>query len=233
MEAGGLSNLGLLFAQVGFYDQAIELYSRTLEIAQETDDKMSKVAGLSSLGIALLGQGKVEQAEVYCEQAVSIVGKVEYPQMEAAILVERGRVAQAKQAWAEALELYTRADQIWQSLEVASHGAGCQAARAFVLWQLGQKELAQEQALLAVDYMLHHDLTGYWSPMTATLNIYYVLAEVAAEKAQALLAKAHESLMYQAAEIVDEGMRDSFLHGVAEHRVLRQLYEAMKLEEGG
>ena len=233
MESGGLSNLGLVFTQVGLYEQAIELYHRSLEIAQATGDKISEAGSLSGLGIALLGQGNLDQAEAYCQQGVVVAKEMEYPQLKASIWVERGRVAQAQELWAEALELYTYGHAIWQSLNNTPFVMGCQAGIALCSWHLGRREIAQTQALPVADYILQHHLTGYWNPMAAALNIYYVLEGLDWDKAKAIVYKAHDSLQQQAAQIIDTQMRDSFLNNVLEHREFRQMYEMMKVMSEG
>ncbi|MEZ4513677.1 MAG: tetratricopeptide repeat protein [Chloroflexota bacterium] len=231
MEAGGLSNLGLLYTQVGLYTQAIEAYHRSLAIAQTTGDRISEAGGLSSLGIAMLGQGDIEQAEIYCQAGLTIGRELEYPQLEASVWVERARVAQARQSWEEALAFYTQGYTIWQSLNNVGQALGPKAGIALCLWHLEQGELAQTYALPVAEYILQHSLTGYWNPMAAALAVYYVLKEVDADKAQAVVYRAYDSLQNQAAQIADPHMRDAFLNCVEEHRVFGQLYEMLKMAE--
>ena len=67
--------------------------------------------------------------------------------------------------------------------------------------------------------------------MAAALNIYYVLEGFDMGKAKAIVYKVHDSLQYQATQMVDEQMRESFLESVLEHRTFRRLHDMLKIQE--
>ena len=56
-EGFSLGALGMIYADKGQYDKAVELYSQSLAIAQETKDSRREAGILHNLGSAYQSQG--------------------------------------------------------------------------------------------------------------------------------------------------------------------------------
>ena len=80
-----LNNLGLAYANLGKYQQAIDYYERTLAISQDIGDKRSECNRLGNLGNAYANLGQYQQAIDYYERAKAIFDVLGNPQLVAQI----------------------------------------------------------------------------------------------------------------------------------------------------
>ncbi len=71
-ERSHLNNLGNTYSHLGDAHKAIDYYSQSLAINQETFDRKGEGANLGNLGIAYLDLGDARKAIDYCNQALAI-----------------------------------------------------------------------------------------------------------------------------------------------------------------
>ncbi|MBF0320915.1 MAG: tetratricopeptide repeat protein [Nitrospirae bacterium] len=111
-------NLGLVYAEMGRYDEAIESYESALRI-NPTDCK-----SLHNLGLALMNKGKPDEATLYFKRAIGVdPGYVKS-------YVAYGNVLLKQNRYAEAMEKYRRANEIEPELPSALNGIGVVMALA-------------------------------------------------------------------------------------------------------
>ncbi|GAB3277717.1 hypothetical protein GCM10027347_51680 [Larkinella harenae] len=72
---GGLYNLGLLYKNMKAYRRSEQAFRETLAFAQENHDAYLGGYALVSIPYALIPQGKLQEAEAFCRQALDWVNK--------------------------------------------------------------------------------------------------------------------------------------------------------------
>ncbi|MCD4673098.1 MAG: tetratricopeptide repeat protein [Anaerolineaceae bacterium] len=78
-EGAALGNLGIAYASLGQYQQAIEHYNQHLEIAREIGDRRGEANTSWNLGLLLAGQGKLQEAIDLMQVSVEFETEIDHP----------------------------------------------------------------------------------------------------------------------------------------------------------
>ena len=73
-----LTNIAVLHTKIGNFDEADEIYRRTLDYCEENNEFETLVQSLSGLSIILLEKKEYENAEIFLNRAVSLSQKISY-----------------------------------------------------------------------------------------------------------------------------------------------------------
>jgi tetratricopeptide (TPR) repeat protein len=71
-EARALNNMGIVFAAMGEYEEALGHYKRALKIDQELGDRLQIALKLANIGGVYLETGTLDKSEQYLRKAISI-----------------------------------------------------------------------------------------------------------------------------------------------------------------
>jgi signal transduction histidine kinase/Flp pilus assembly protein TadD len=73
-----LTNIAVLHTKIGNFDEADEIYRKTLDYCEENNEFETLVQSLSGLSIVLLEKKEYENAEIFLNRAVSLSQKISY-----------------------------------------------------------------------------------------------------------------------------------------------------------
>ena len=76
VEGSALNNLGLAYAGLGQYEQALALHEQALTIARQVQHREREGRALNNLGVAYRGLSQYERAIAFYEQALTIQREV-------------------------------------------------------------------------------------------------------------------------------------------------------------
>jgi tetratricopeptide (TPR) repeat protein len=103
-EAYAYSDLGVSHAVRGRYDEAVELYRRSLAICQQWGDRYGQATSLGHLGVAYTQLGNFDEASAYLQEALAIRRVLGDSHGEATARYNLGRLCWRSGRYAEALE---------------------------------------------------------------------------------------------------------------------------------
>ena len=222
-----LSNLGAMHMDVGDYAQAQTYGQEALELSHQIHSPMGESMSLVNLALVNHYQGQQEQALTLSRQALNLGKQMNSRRVQGYALIPMGHALLDLDKPLEAQEAYWQSLSIWHELDqpnlVAEQRAGL--ARTKLAQSQEQEALAQVEEILA---HLEKDwsLEGVESPFRVYLTCYQVLQKCKDSRAKGVLEKAHARLQEQAAEIVDEPLRCSYIKNVAAHHQIATLWAA-------
>ena len=80
MYSASLNNLGLIHDNRGEYDQAIEKYNESLEIARQLEDRQGIAYTLGNIGLLLFNKEEYKNSFQHAIQAYSILKEIQSPE---------------------------------------------------------------------------------------------------------------------------------------------------------
>ncbi len=202
-----LTDLAALYADIGFYDEALAYARRAL--VRVSSQSFTRVAAQVCIGRAFAGRGQLEGARVALEDAAAqasgpITEGLSKMHLAHLLLDFRDfeRVATLARASVEAVA------HVW----IGVSGPLAVLARAELA--LGRPEEAEAAARRALAF-----LTGgsNYAPLARLFAAEVLFARGHGDEARAILADARSRLVTEAARIRDPAMRASFLERVPEH----------------
>jgi tetratricopeptide (TPR) repeat protein len=241
-EAVVLLNLGMFFGYLGDYERADAYCQQALHVRREAGDRRGETIALSSLGLLSHYRGDDETALTYCRQALRMAEELGDRLRQSRSLTRMGHallglaksasgddqrreyLAQAADAYQRALEMRRELDQTSLAVEVTAGLARVSLAEGDLALALARTEEILAFLEAATDTDAGHGLEGTTDPFRIYLTCYRVLQSARDPRAEGILATAHSLLQQQAAGIEDEGLRHSFLEGVAAHREIRTVF---------
>ena len=116
MEAISLGNLGNAYDGLGLYTQAIDCYSRSLEIDEEVGDRQGMAISLGSLGSAYNGLAQYKEAIVYHSRSLKISEEVGNQQGVANSLGNLGNAYRSLGQYDEAIDHHSRSVKIEETI---------------------------------------------------------------------------------------------------------------------
>ncbi|NQV16642.1 tetratricopeptide repeat protein [bacterium] len=175
--ASSLHNLGTILSRMARYVEALEYYSKALEIKEQLGEQGSSVATtLNQLAQVYYAIGQPQQAELLYEKSLSIVESLGDKNSEAITLSNLASVYASQDRLSEAEALYRRALAIqeslgsWQSAKTYNNLGNLY----FELRDFEHAHLALQKSITLMKQQL-----GETHPDTSSVinNLAYVLAE--------------------------------------------------------
>ncbi len=220
-----LVDLGNIFIDLGDYEQAREHYEQALQIYREIADRQGEGLMLGNLSLLFHQLGDNEQAQQYGHKALEIAYEVGDRSGEGYCftylghaLVDMDRLVEAEAAYQEALTV--RRELREQNLVMETL-----AGLARVALAQGQPVQAMAPAEEIVQHLQVNTLDGTEEPFRIHLSCYQVLQANQDPRARAILKMAYDKLQKQAAGILDDRLRRSFLQNVTAHRQIVAAWE--------
>lgn len=224
-QAMVFSNLGAMHLDVGAYAQAKDYNEEALTLSRQVQSPMGQSMALINLSLTNHYQNQQTQALDLSRQALKIGRQMNSRRVQGYALIPMGHALLDLDKPLEAQEAYWQSLAIWHELDqpslVIEQRAGL--ARTKMAQELTEEALAQVEEILAY---LHEDgtLAGVESPFRVYLTCYQVLQACQDDRAQNILETAHTRLQEQAADIVDEQLRASFLQNVLAHQQINAAF---------
>ena len=219
-EGVALGNIGAVYVRLGDYEPAQAYCQQSLELSRAIGDRWGEGWSLAYLGLVAHLVGKQPEALLLCEEALQLTTELEDRATIGVVLVTLGQVQIASALWEKAEAVFEEALRLRRALNEQMRLVEPLAGLALVA--LGRQQLARAQAFVTeilthmVDQALSSSVDVFWIYQVC----YDVLSEMGDERAEAVLVEGVALLQAQAARISDEGLRRSFLNGVAVHRAL-------------
>ncbi|MBI3958357.1 MAG: tetratricopeptide repeat protein [Chloroflexi bacterium] len=220
-------NVAISLDQVGEYEQAVAYARNALAFEEKAGNRAAQCVLLANLSLHFHHLGDNRTALGYARQAAELAQEIERPELltyawdfQGHALAELGDAPGAAEAYRRALALRQKLGQPQLAME-------SQAGLARVALAQGQRTEALAHAASIVDHLMEHVLEGPEEPLRAYLTVYRVLDAVGDARSDGILGAAHSLLQERARKIADPAMRHSYLHNVAAHREIEQLWSAM------
>ncbi len=228
-----LMNLGNLCLYLGDYLEARVYYRQALDIHRETGARQIETYVLGNLGLVFHYLGEDETALGYAHDALQIAQQVGDQAMQGVMWMKLGHALAGLGRLEEAAVAYQNSVALRRELGRPNLAMESLAGLARVALAQGEAE----QARLHIEEILTHletggTLNGTISPFQVYLTCYRVLMAHHDPRAQEVLATAYHLLHERAERITDEGMRRSFLEGVAAHQEIVREVEGHSLAKG-
>ncbi|MEH2109324.1 tetratricopeptide repeat protein [Nostoc sp.] len=141
-----LNNLGLGYLSLGQYQQAIEFFQQSLEIAREIGDRNSGGKSLANLGNAYNHQGQYQQAIDFLQQSLEIAREIGDRNTEGASLANLGLAYFSLGQYQQAIDLFE------QSLDIVRE-IGDRNTEGKSLMSLGLAYFSLGQYQQAIDFL--------------------------------------------------------------------------------
>lgn len=217
-EAIGLASLGAAWLDLGAFAQARSDLDECLRLFRAIGDRALEPLSAANLSQLALWEGNATEAREHAAAALEIAGEV---QAQAFQIFALWCLANAELALGEldaAERSYTRAFNQARSIESAQiHDASAGLARvALARGDMAAAVKALRPVLATLD--AGGNLDGTLGATQIQSVCWQVLDRSGDPRASPLLAQAHEALQARAAELNDEGLRDSFLMRVPPNR---------------
>jgi tetratricopeptide (TPR) repeat protein len=224
-EASALQAICWMHCGLGDYPAAQRAAESARSLFAATDDQLGVSISLGSMGVIARDQGDDATALDYFHQSLAIVNEVgsalhaTYTHQDIGLsLVNQGELAAA-------IPHLRTAIAGWQEVGEQINQLRCETALAHSLIRLGDAEEAAHLAERLWRSFYNEHFTS-----SELLQWYHVLYDfftyVDPVKAEAVLGRAYQELMAQAAVIVDHDVRRRFLHQVPAHQTLLDAYGA-------
>jgi class 3 adenylate cyclase/tetratricopeptide (TPR) repeat protein len=219
-EGMTLNNLSHVFHHQGDYARARTYFEQTLRIWREIGDRWGELLGLLNLGLLFHHLDDNEAAREYSQQGLFIAQDIGERSREGDALTNLGHALAGLGRLAEAAAAYQQALALRRELGQSNLAMETLAGLARVALAQGNLSQAQAQVeeILSYLYLESNPLDGTQEPFRVYLTCYRVLRANQDPRAWDILSSAHNLLQEQAAKILDEELRRSFLENVAAHR---------------
>jgi len=193
--------------------------NQVLAIRQEIGDRRGEGDTLNNLGIATRDRGDPARSLAFFRQALELRRKIGDQVGEGSSLHNMGWAVYASGDLPQAQALLQQALALRETLNQPRLTVESQAALAQVALAKGDLPQARDRlSPVLVHLKKNPALDGTQNPFQMFLTCYHVLKAAGDSHAGDVLQTAHTLLMEQAAKIVDETRRRSFLENVAMHR---------------
>ena len=231
-EAITMSNMGVGWLNLGEMDLAQRDLDASLQMLRSNGDRTMESLTLCHLSTLALWQGDEARALALGQSALDSAIAAQARDMESVAglrlgdaELNRGRLAAARQAYAQAQALANKIGVPWQ------HDATAGLAQVALATQ------HTDDARLALQPLLDHlaaggTLVGTENPRKIELTCHRVLARCGDPRASDWLMRAHTALMAQADTITNNGWRQSFLHIIPWHREIVAAFAGQVGEAG-
>ncbi|RMF33081.1 MAG: tetratricopeptide repeat protein, partial [Chloroflexi bacterium] len=225
-----LNNLGTVYCDLGDYERARDYHQQALEVRLTIGDRWGEANSLVNLGLVHHGLGDDATARRCCEQALAIQREIGDRRGEGYCLTYLGYALEALGDLEAAAEAYGAAMELRRELGQQGLAIDDLAGLARVALARGDEAEALERVEEVLAWIEAHGPEGIEYPLQVYLTCYRVLEAVAgeapgaAERADALLARAYATLQEQAAGISDTALRHKFLEQVRTNREILRLW---------
>ncbi len=221
-----LIGLGTNYYSLGDYQNAQESLERALEISRDIGDQQGEASVLTTLGELHNELGQPELGRKLCSQSIQITEEISAPSESGlawliigSSLEQIGLAEEARQAYQRSLEIRMELGQT--HLMVDSYAG---LARTNMI--LGNRRQAVEFSNQVLEAIQSRSLDKLSQPVQACLTCYQILHPDQPELARKILRKGHEFILKVAGDILNEGLRKSFLEQVPENIELRALIQS-------
>ncbi len=224
-----LSNLSATHMDVGDYAQAKEHGAEALDISQLIQSPMAESMSLVNLALINHYQGEQAQALGLSREALQIGQKMKSRRVQGYALIPMAHALLELDKPTEAQEAYWQALAIWHELKQPGLIVEQRAGLARTNLALGEDKEARTQVAEILAHLKEDGaLAGGESPFRVYLTCYEVLQKLGDDRATEVLETAHTRLQEQAAAIVDEPLRLSYLQNVAAHQQIVAAYSSQE-----
>ncbi len=217
-EAAVLNNLADLYRFVGQYERALPLYQTALSINRDIGNRHFECGVLGNLALLSHHLGQPEQGMAYGRAGLALAQQIGASTYVGMCGQHLGRVLAGLERWEEATAVYQQALAVRRTLGETHFVMESLAGLAHIALASGRAEDARHLVDEIVAYLADRDLDGALEPFRVYLVCYRVLIADQDNRANPLLQMAYEQLQHQANKLDDAVMRDSFLHGMSDHR---------------
>lgn len=107
------NNLGILYKNVGAYEEAFDYFKQALVIKRKLNQVKSEMSTLGNIGNLFKEQGKVEQALLYYEQVLAFPLNVDNAKIQADICLNVGNLYNTAQKYQDSTNYYEKAASIY------------------------------------------------------------------------------------------------------------------------
>ncbi|MFO7682004.1 MAG: BTAD domain-containing putative transcriptional regulator [Chloroflexota bacterium] len=219
-EADTQRYLADLALSLGQYEAAERWLTAVLETYRAIQDKRSVGTTLTRLSLVSHYRGDRQTAEQQAEAALAIAAEIGNPLLRAYGLTSLGHALRGQKHWERATAVYHDAITLWGELDMTGLKAEIEAALAAVHLAAGRPDDAWPLLETAVAYLADNPQPDCEAPGEMYLNCVTLLRAKGDERANSLLRQAVETLRQQAAGIIDEPVRITFLKGIKSHQRL-------------
>lgn len=219
-----LGDLVKLYSRMGDFDRAQDWQRRLLSVRQAFNSPDSERAGLLASALLAHCQGDDEQALDDASQAWQIVQQTSSRSYQADVLMIMGHAQAGMNLVDAAIDSYTQALTLYQTLGSIPPAAEAQANLARVAFEQGDLVRAQRltDAVLAV--LAGQPVAGLDKPFRIYLTCFRVLEAGQDPRAPTILRRGYELLQNYASSITDDTLRRTFLENVPVNWALQQAY---------
>lgn len=220
LEATAQVNIGITRLALGDYQRALEVLNRALPTVVRISDRLYEALIRLWHGGCYWGLGDLQPAENAVEEALAIIRQIGDPNFEiealallGLIATDRGLYTEARDHFAQALEVAETNKQHWDAVVQRSH-------LALALARSGEDEEAHRLATQIID-----EVNQLGPDRTLIHVVYFEIHQVFAfteglAVARPYLKRAHQALIDAADRIRDPDLRRSFLENVPENRAI-------------
>jgi tetratricopeptide (TPR) repeat protein len=219
-----LSNLAVVYCDVGDYALARDYHQRSRDLRVAIGDRWGEAVSLVNLGYVYHSLGDNKAAQRHCEKALVIQQEIGDQRGQGYSLTYLGHALAGLGQLVPAAEAYNRALTLRRDLGQNGLAIDDVAGLAQVALAHGDKHRAVAYVAEILHWIETNGPEGIEYPLQVELTCYTVLRATAQgdaaklAQAHAILTRAHTALMKRAADIGDEDLRRKFLEDVAAHR---------------
>ena len=177
-EGRAISDIGLIYYQLGEYDTAQKYLEQALDIRRQVGPLGGEAVTLNNLGMVYHDQGQVQKALQYYQQALTIFQQIKYQSGEADALNNIGTAYYSLGQYQEAIEYHQQAMEVYKELGDQSGIRKTLSNIGAVYERLWQYQEALKYYQQALDIRLDvEDWSGKASLLTNTGAIYHRLGQ--------------------------------------------------------
>ncbi len=220
--------LGEACYHMGSYEKARICYEQALQDAAEMDLAYDLAEINTRMVLLEHAVGENEKARQFGLEAAKTLSKLNDPPLLAKNLTSLGHVFTELGEFDSAAAAYGNAIQIRQKLGQTNLLMETMAGSAQLDFKRGQFDSALDKVNEVIRGLGHQRWTSIEQPFRVYQTCFEVLENSEDPRATDIITKAHEELQQSAAAISDERLRDSFLHGVMEHRAVAYYYQGVQ-----
>ena len=227
-HAISLSVLADIDADLGRYEQSIEMNKRAIEICDQVDLPGEKSGSLFKIGRCYLELGMLEEAEREIQAALSIIREIGDERGVGYCESALGDIDRSREDYAEASEHYQKAIQVQEQHEI--HDELVESLSSLALTHLAQGDLDTAFEISERAQQLLQDLENYSHSFEILYTHYQILkARNDETKAHEILAQAFSEVEGISNSISNLDVRSVFLDKVPAAREIVHAWEAVSL----
>ena len=221
-----LIGLGNNYHSLGDYKNALDVQERALEISCNIGDQQGEASILTSLGESYIELGQPGLGREFFSQSIKITEEIGAPSEGGYAWFFLGRSFELLGLAGEARQAYQQSLDIRQKLGQANLIIDSQAGLARAYQILGDRRQAVEFTSRVIEAIQSRSLNDLSQPVLACLTCYQILLPDQPELARKILREGHEFILKVAGDILNEGLRKSFLEQVPENIELQALIQS-------